>query len=266
MFRKKKCGEEESMELKILIDGITNFVDNSQLNTVNEIGLNRIFDCPIIGVADAKDPMFVQLQNPDVIGPHHLLPNDWLNNAKSVISYFLPFTNEVRQANSEQGLPAIEWVYARIEGEVFNNALRNYIVDIVKQNGSNANAPAVDSRFSVVDRRSNWSERHIAYIAGLGTFGLSKALITKKGCAGRFGSVVMDVQIPPTPRDYNGIYDYCTMCGECIRRCPSNAITQQGKNNSTCSNYIDKEILPRFAPRYGCGKCQTAVPCEFSLP
>lgn len=119
------------MELKILIDGITNFVDNSQLNTVNEIGLNRIFDYPIIGVADAKDPMFFRLQNPDVIGPHHLLPSDWLYNAKSVISYFLPFSNEVRQANSEHGLPAIEWVYARIEGEVFNNALRNYIVDIV---------------------------------------------------------------------------------------------------------------------------------------
>ncbi|NLM20297.1 MAG: epoxyqueuosine reductase [Peptococcaceae bacterium] len=254
------------MELRILADEITGFVDNSQLNTANEIGLNRIFDYPIIGVADAKDPMFVQLQNPDVIGPHHLLPSDWLNNAKSVISYFLPFSKEVRQANSEHGLPAIEWVYGRIEGEQFNNALRNHIVDIVNQNGGKAIAPAVDSRFSVVGTRSNWSERHIAYIAGLGTFGLSKSLITKKGCAGRFGSVVLDVQIPPTLRDYKEIYDYCTMCGECIRRCPSTAITQQGKNDSTCSKYIGEEILPRFTPRYGCGKCQTAVPCEFGLP
>jgi len=254
------------MELKTLADEIAGFVGNSRLNTVNEIGLKRIYDYPIIGVADAQDPMFVQLQNPDVVGPHHFLPSDWLNNAKSVISYFLPFSKEVRQANAEQGLPAIEWLYGRIEGEEFNNALRNYIVDIVNQNGGKAIAPVVDSRFSVVDMRSNWSERHIAYIAGLGTFGLSKSLITKKGCAGRFGSVVMDVQIPPTPREYNGVYDYCTMCGECIRRCPSAAITQQGKDSSICLNYFDIEILPRFAPRYGCGKCQTAVPCEFGLP
>ncbi|NLO97399.1 MAG: epoxyqueuosine reductase [Peptococcaceae bacterium] len=254
------------MELKTLTDEIAGFVDNSRLNAADEIGLKRIFDCPIIGVAEAQDPMFVQLQNPDVVGPHHLLPGDWLKNAKSVLSYFLPFSKEVREANSGQGLPAIEWVYARIEGEIFNNALRNYIVDLVARNGGKAIAPALDSRFAVVDRRSNWSERHIAYIAGLGTFGLSKSLITKKGCAGRFGSVVMDLQLPPTPREYNGIYDYCTMCGECIMRCPSNAITQQGKDCSICSDYLDKEIMPRFSPRYGCGKCQTAVPCECGLP
>lgn len=254
------------MDIEILIDRIADFIDNSQLNTANEIGLKRIFDYPIIGVADAHDPMFLQLQNPDVVSSHHLLPSELLDNAKSVISFFLPFSKEVRQANLGHGLPAIEWVYGRIEGEAFNKALRNYIVDIINQDGGNAIVPVTDPRFSVVDRRSNWSERHIAYIAGLGTFGLSKSLITKKGCAGRFGSVVTDIQLPPTPREYSGIYEYCTMCSECIMRCPPNAITEQGKNDSACSKYMDEEVLPRFATRFGCGKCQTGVPCEFGLP
>lgn len=254
------------MEFDFLANKIANFVDSSPLNRVDEIGLTRIFYRPLIGIANANDPMFLQLKDPDVIGPHHFLPAEWLHNAKVVLSYFLPFSTEVRLANSINGLPANEWVYGRIEGEVLNNALRTYIVNLVKENGGTSVAPVLDSRFSVVDRRSNWSERHIAYIAGLGTFGLSKSLITKKGCAGRYGSVVMGIQMRPTCRDYNGIYDYCTICGECISRCPSGAITLQGKDVSICSNYIDKEVLPRFTPRYGCGKCQTAVPCEFQLP
>ena len=36
---------------------------------------------------------------------------------------------------------------------------------------------------------STWSERHVAYVSGLGTFGLSGGLITAKGQAVRLGSV-----------------------------------------------------------------------------
>lgn len=31
-----------------------------------------------------------------------MLPSNWLNNCESVISYFLPFTKEVRIANKEK--------------------------------------------------------------------------------------------------------------------------------------------------------------------
>ncbi|NLI93955.1 MAG: epoxyqueuosine reductase [Peptococcaceae bacterium] len=254
------------MEFDFLVSQISQFVNTSPLNRADEIGLEKIFDQPLVGIAGANDPLFERLRSPEVIGPRHFLPAEYLPEAKTVVSYFLPYSLEVRSANSEYGLPALKWVYGRIEGEAVNNALRAYIVNLFQQNGINAVAPGLDSRFSVVDRRSNWSERHIAYIAGLGTFGLSKGLITKKGCAGRIGSVVTGAVMEPTARDYSGIYDYCTMCGECIQRCPSGAITQEGKNIPTCADYIDTVVLPRFNPRYGCGKCQTAVPCEFELP
>ena len=42
---------------------------------------------------------------------------------------------------------------------------------------------------------SNWSERHAAYAAGLGTFGLCDGLITPVGKAMRTGSVVAAVKI-----------------------------------------------------------------------
>jgi len=46
---------------------------------------------------------------------------------------------------------------------------------------------------------TNWSQRHIAYAAGLGTFSLNDGFITTKGMAMRCGSVVTDALIPPSP-------------------------------------------------------------------
>ena len=47
---------------------------------------------------------------------------------------------------------------------------------------------------------SNWSERHIAYAAGLGTFGMSGLFITEMGVANLPGSVVTDIALPVTHR------------------------------------------------------------------
>lgn len=254
------------MEWVDIMSLAANFAEQSPLNRVEELGISRIYDVPLVGVADALDPLFGKLQEPLVVGEHHLFPRDWLPQAKTVISYFLPFSWEIREANRTEGLPATKWVYARIEGEAFNNALRKYLVEELSKDGGRALAPVLDPRFKVAAKRSNWSERHVAFIAGLGTFGLSKSLITQKGSAGRYGSVLTDREMAITTRPYEDVYEYCNYCYACIDRCPSGAIKKEGKNTDTCSHYIDNEIRPRYAPRYGCGKCQTAVPCEDTIP
>jgi epoxyqueuosine reductase QueG len=241
------------------------FIDESSFNRIEELGSLKIYDHPLIGVADADDPLFLRLKEEDAVGPHHMLPQEWLANAKSVISYFLPFTKEVRQANRTLGLAAKEWMYARIEGEKFNNALREYLVQQLLAKGYQALSPGLDKRFNVINRRSNWSERHVAFIAGLGTFSLSRSLITRNGSAGRFGSLIVDSLIEPTPRPYTAVDEYCTKCGTCILRCPPLAIDEQGKDNAVCGDYLDR-VLTRYRPRYGCGKCQTGVPCEHMIP
>jgi len=248
-----------------IISKLNSFIDGSPLNRVESMRIERVYDYPLVGFAAANDPMFDRLKEPDVISPRHMSPGEWLPGAETVISYFLPFTQQIRKANHQSGLPAMEWLYGRIEGEQFNNALRRVLVDEIVNSGGKAVSPVLDFRFSVIDRRSNWSERHAAFIAGLGTFSLGKSLITQKGCAGRCGSVITDLKLEPTPREYNDVYEYCTWCGECIGRCPAGAINEQGKDIPVCSRYID-EIELRFRPRYGCGKCQTAVPCECSRP
>ncbi len=253
------------MWLHELEETIADFILNNEQNFVDEFDKMQIFDQPLLGVAGASDPLWKTMQEPDVVGPHHLTPKEWLPDANSVISYFLPFTEDIRISNRLEGLPSKEWLYGRCEGEMFNNNLRRLIVKVIEASEGKAIAPALDNRFEVNNHISNWSERHVAFIAGLGTFSTSHSLITDLGTAGRFGSVIVDLEFENKPRRYQEVDEYCARCGSCIKRCPAGVITENGKDKECCSQYLYK-ILELNKPRYGCGKCQTAVPCEYRNP
>lgn len=250
---------------------LSDFVEEDPRNSMAAHGGMKIYNSPLVGFASAEDPLFDDFRVPGIVSPGFLKPEDWLAGAKTVVSYFLPFTKEVRDSNRRPGLPSEEWVSARIDGEAFNDVVRSYLVGLLKEAGAQAVSPVLDPRFKVTDRVSNWSERHVAFAAGLGTFGLHRALITEKGSAGRFGSAVTTLFLEPTHRKYTTYFEYCPYlsrgkCGACMRRCPPSAISENGKDHSVCSNYINTEVLPRFSPRYGCAKCNISVPCEYGIP
>lgn len=256
---------------------IADFVNSDKRNSMAYHDGMKIYEPPLIGIAAADDPLFGELKAAEVVGPQFLSPKEWLPSARSVISFFLPFSEKVRISNRVPGMVSEEWASARIAGEAFINELKLYIANFVQELGYRTVIPSLDPRFCVKIysegqcKTSNWSERHVAYIAGMGTFGLHKALITVKGSAGRVGSIVTSLGMSPTPRAYSGVFDYCPYimrgtCGACINRCPVCAITQEGKDKIACSRYIDDVIKPKFAPRYGCAKCNTAVPCECAIP
>ena len=238
----------------------------------------RIFEEPLIGYASAEDPYFAEAKKPGIIGAHFIAPAEWLATAKTVISFFLPFTEEVRTANSQNmSWPADEWLHGRIEGQTFQDIVCRFAVDLLNKEGSPSLAPMLDSRFSrnspLTDDKtsqdfytSNWSERHIAYAAGLGTFGLSKGLISRKGIAGRCMSIVTAAFFEPDKRPYSGIYDYCINCGDCAHNCPVKAISKEkGKDHYICSEFVEA-VKAKHAPHFGCGKCQVKVPCEVQAP
>jgi epoxyqueuosine reductase QueG len=238
----------------------------------------RIFDEPLIGYAAACDTFFDEAKKPGVIGAHFMSPEEWLPGAKTVISLFLPLTVQVRAANRQNlSWPADEWLHARIQGQAFQNKICNYAVELLKKEGFDALAPMTDSRFTATSPltkdkteqayyTSNWSERHAAYASGLGTFGLSKGLITRKGVAGRYLSVITSACFEIDRRPYEGIYDYCSFCFACVRNCPVSAISKEsGKIHHLCSVFLDS-TKAKHAPYYGCGKCQVKVPCEEKAP
>ncbi|MDR3589038.1 MAG: epoxyqueuosine reductase [Negativicutes bacterium] len=253
------------MILDEVVQAMAGFFKDNPLNVVPALNNLQLYDPPLVAVAAADDPLFERLKEADAVGPHHMSPQEWLDGSKAVVSFFLPFTPAVRKANRTLGLPAVEWLYGRIEGQVFNDAMHKFLVDYFTAAGVRVVAPSIDPRFKVVSRRSNWSERHVAFVAGLGTFSLSRSLITKAGSAGRVGSVIVDADLSPTSRYYSELEENCSKCGACIPRCPPQAITEAGKDNAICSEYLDR-VRIRCAPRYGCGKCQAGVPCEERIP
>lgn len=244
-----------------------NYISAQQALTPDMEGL-RIYDEPLIGIASATDPLFMKMQEPQAIGPHFKTPDKWLPGAKSVISIFMPYSERIKKANSAAvNDVSIEWLQGRVEGQEFLLKTGKFIKAALEILGYNAVIPFLDDQFWKVESHeegytSNWSERHIAFICGLGTFGLSKSLITKAGTAGRFISIVTDMELPATAREYSRIYQYCSLCGACIRRCPAGAITlEKGKVHQPCGDYVH-HTRTDFPGHYGCGKCQTGVPCQ----
>ena len=242
----------------------------------------RMFDAPLVGFGSADDPLFEEYKKIGVIGPWHISPAEWLPEAKTVVSLFFPISEEIRVSNREQTVVGSQqWTYARIEGQAYIASFMAALAESLEQAGIKTCVPALDSRFAMlkagkgiegypeIDEKtfgSRWSERHAAYVCGLGTFGLSRGIITEKGMAGRFGSILLDVELAPDIRKYEGLYDHCIHCNACVRRCPVNAIDPvTGKDHTICMKNITKSGVLRY-PRYGCGLCQTAVPCEFRNP
>jgi epoxyqueuosine reductase QueG len=123
---------------------------------------------------------------------------------------------------------------------------------------------------------SSWSERHAAYVAGLGTFSLNDGLITVSGIAHRLGSVITTLQLEPEARQFgshqsNCLYYRCGTCGACIHRCPVGAITWDGHDKNRCRELVYGTAPEKLSGEYGvaqtgCGLCQTRVPCEAAIP
>jgi epoxyqueuosine reductase len=268
---------------------ISALVRHSPLNRLPDNSDDFIFDEPLVQFADGDDPIFSEYKK--IIDASHFTPREALARvfAKSpgdlparlsVISWILPITDKTRASNRRQKkIPSRPWSYTRWYGEKFNEALRAHVVEVITKRGYLATAPFLQPYFKTMDNEkgpfSNWSERHIAYAAGLGTFSLSDGFITERGIAHRCGSVVTDMPLPISPRTASSPYSNCLFyvnnaCRDCIPRCPAGAITEKGHDKIKCRDYQHNEIV-YIRQEYGvgiagCGLCQTRVRCEFRNP
>ncbi len=274
---------------------IKEYVATSPKNAFSSFNGEPIFDEPLVGFADGDDPIFQEYKV--IIGGFHLTPRETLEmrlrgkdagNTKrpskvSVISWALPITYETRLSmRREFSIPSLRWNHTRWQGADFSRALSNYLVCLLEEMGYQAVAPNYEEFFTEVDAiTSNWSQRHIAYAAGLGTFSLNDGFITPKGIAVRFGSVVSDIALPPSPRTYPDHLANCAFyqdksCRRCIERCPADAINEQGHDKIKCQEFVkhgQSVILKQLGREEGyigkylaCGTCQTKVPCEGRIP
>jgi len=279
-----------SAQLKTWIESIIRDFCATPANSLENGTGEPAWGTPGVAYARGDDPLFDRLKAD--IGPFYWTPLEamrmaWADDAGAadgltVISYVLPQTEATRlDQRREQVYPAERWARSRFHGEEFNCALRLHLAAELSAAGFPAVAPErlpdfdyrQSERFGLA---SNWSERHTAWIAGHGTFGLSDGLITRFGKAVRFGSVVARIPLEPTPRPYAGHQDWCLWyakgtCGVCIQRCPAEAIAGSGHDKQKCFDYIRGVTTPYVREQYGtgatpCGLCQVKIPCEARSP
>jgi epoxyqueuosine reductase len=282
---------------KVLEQLIKNFVNENEQNRRIQLDHGIYWDEPLVGFASGMNPLFFEYKT--IIGSFHLTPREIISAALkehnrglllseieqvSVISWILPATEDVRKSNrTETKFPSKLWAHTRDFGEACNNSLKKHVVRFLEDLGYIAVAPTLSSTFQPlrdekVGWASPWSERHIAYACGLGTFSLNEGFITPKGMAVRVGSVVTLLKLTPSEKKYHHHNENCLQfrnekCGKCIQRCPAGAITEKGHDKDKCREYIDSEPLKAKRLEYGlknpppsCGLCQTGVPCEFEIP
>ena len=269
---------------------IQSFWRDSEENSLKNASGETAFGQPLVGFSTGADPLYAELKSD--IGSFHLTPAEAF--AKSfpcsdpdparltVISWVLPQTAATKSDHRKETVyPSERWARSRHYGEIFNNSLRRHLAAALTEAGFDALAPSLAPFFKRETSEkygfaSTWSERHAAYVSGLGTFGLADGLITPVGKAVRCGSVIAGLSVAPTARPYTDHHAYCLhfssgKCGKCIGRCPAQAISQSGHDKAKCGDYLDRTTFGYVKSRFGietyaCGLCQVGVPCQSRIP
>ncbi len=246
----------------------------------NERNISTKWGTPLVGFADASHPYILALK--EIIGPSHFMPTDVLEDAAIIIAYYVPFTRELAKTNRTSGrLASSKWALAYEQTNAMFGYLNAHLIGYLEQNGYHAAVSKQASTFDQEKLISNWSQRHFAYAAGLGTFGLNNMLITKSGCCGRYSTIVTNLDMAP---DMPLSEELCLFkkdgsCGVCMKKCPMEALSITGYKRQKCYSLLreNAKLYTEFGSSYldeagknansegseVCGKCITASPCAF---
>jgi epoxyqueuosine reductase QueG len=223
---------------------------------------------PITSYASTHDPLFQQLK--PVISTTHCMPTDLLPEARIVVAYFIPFTTTTVETNHQGRRCSREWAIAYLETNQLIIDLNHYLIHNLEQQGFATTALPPTHHFDNQRLLSKWSHKHVAYIAGLGTFGLHHMLITEKGCCGRLGSLITTAEITPSVKPENTFclsYDDGS-CQQCVEYCVFGALTVNTFNRHLCYDIClsNAEIYSELGLADVCGKCICVTPCSFINP
>lgn len=247
-----------------IIQEIEKFVEQYQ----RKKSTSTAWGVPLVGFAAADDPLFEQLKT--VVSPTHAVPSDLLEDGMSVVAFFLPFPKAVTSTNIKERLSSPEWAVGYIETNELIKQLGDYLKEIFTAEGEKIVTVPATHNWIKDTLISNWSHRHVAYIAGLGRFGLNNMLITDKGCCGRVGSLVTSAVIEPDARPETEacLYKYDASCKKCIGKCVNEALFEGSFDRFKCYEQLLKNVEEHKSVGYAdvCGKCLAAVPCSHTNP
>ncbi len=288
---------------------LVEFFASNELNRLHgNYGGGRVFSDPLLGVAKGDDRIYLKFK--DVVGAEHFTPLEfWLAEGQEnlpasklrILSIVFPFSSQIRKESKNYielkklKMPAEIYSVGRNYANAFKQETCREVIKFFENQGFNGVAGLISESFSVFTKGqfySNWSERHNAFAAGLGTFSLHEALITEVGSNVRLGSVVTDAPLIITPRKSDEPYANCLfyskgICKKCVEKCPAGAISEEGHNKNKCYFYgrkIERKMNLRLGsilkphyrrisgewneqpPTVGCAFCQFGVHCMYKNP
>ena len=273
------------MNLETVEIEINKFLSEVKDKAFFDIKGNKLIHSISVGVQSANHPIFTKIST-HING--HLNPFDFFrdkfpletNINLSVVSFALHYSKEVVIGNSKENeYPSYSWF--EMTDKFFNEVhepLSKHIQVIL--NNSKLVFPSKSKLFAINGTEkikiSNWSERHVAFGCGLGSFGLHGALITEFGCTSRLISIVTDKEFERYNIPFNDLYANCLHyqgkdCKLCVERCPVGSVTLEKRIIENC---FDREYVKNKGIAleiYGkeitaCGLCMTGVPCSFTNP
>lgn len=244
---------------EMLADTIRRFLDRY----CRENEIESVWGDPIVGFGDARSPMFDELKT--IVHPDHYTPEEVLPGARTVVSYYIPFSKDVAHSAISGGSVSPEFAYACVLTNNIIGELADAVETDIRALDYEAKMPENICRLDG-DIVSRWSQRHVARICGMGTYGLNNMLITDSGCCGRFYSVVttMEIEPDPIPQEERCLYRKDGSCGVCMQRCRVNAIAPGGFDRWSCDK--DGDSSRQAFGVFACAKCIVGLPCSFRDP
>jgi len=247
-------------------------------------GGGRFFSSVSAGIQSASHRIFESYTR---MIPGHGMPVDFFEKEHpdppvgklTVLSLAFHIAPRIVEENSrEVFLPARSWFEARHRFDFISGPVGEILRGLFPGIRMVMPVKSVHYRADLSSRTpvSNWSERHVAFACGLGSFGLHGALITRLGCTHRLTSIIIDREIeggeePPTDPYFSCPHFADGTCGACVFRCPVGAIAPGKHIIEKCYDHEWLTCRERSVQAYGstvaaCGLCMCGVPCSLDMP
>ena len=187
-------------------------------------------------------------------------PLETMDNAKSIIVCAFPYyTENIDKSNISK------YCY----GEDYHIVIKRYLNKI----GEYLSEQIDEFEFKSYTDNGPLVDRYLAYISGIGYFGLNNNIITDKyGSYVFIGYMITNYEFKPDEPSVKT----CIKCGKCVNYCPGNALLGSYEMNpKRCVSYMtqkkedlteeEKEILINQDKVFGCDICQDVCPHNLNI-